>query len=153
MRNEPVPMYNAEDRINYIHACLAYRKVSKALIREVLKYEYQCIREILEDGGELCMTGVGVFRQAYKPARDAYDWEVPWCDGDVVYHIPYCDEHNRVVFHTFKSLKDRVKEASLGNPVPHYKERLKRNHVRDEEKFAYEEEVIEEEEGDEFCEN
>lgn len=115
MTNKKILRYNTTDRVEYIYAKLGHLGLTKGTIKEVLKADAQCIREILLDCNDVTIHNVGTFKIAYKSATPERDGINPHTQESI--RIAAVPEYNKIAFKPTASLKDALKEATLGRAV------------------------------------
>lgn len=115
MKNKKIVRYNTMDRVEYIYAKLGHLGLTKGSIKEVLKADAQCIREILLDCNDVNIRDVGTLRIAYKKPKPERQGHNPHTLEPMM--ISAVPEYNAITFKPTLSLKDALKEATLGNAV------------------------------------
>lgn len=115
MTNKKILRYNTTDRVEYIYAKLGHLGLTKGTIKEVLKADAQCIREILLDCNDVVIHDVGTFRISYSNPREERDGINPKTLEPI--RIAAVPEFNKVTFKPTLSLKEALKQATLGDAV------------------------------------
>lgn len=107
--------YTTTDRVGYIYGKLGHLGLTKTIIKQILDADAQCIREIILDGNDVCIHNVGTFKIAYKKPTPDREGINPATLERIM--IPAKPEYNKVTFKPITSLKDALKEATLGNAI------------------------------------
>lgn len=115
MIEKRVNKYNIDDRVNYIQACLAYKKYSKKDIKDILMFDQEFIQRLLLCGECITMPAFGSFRLRYISAQDEHEGINPSTLERMI--IPAHDEYNRIQFHTYPGFKNEIKQKFYGNAI------------------------------------
>lgn len=115
--------YNTTDRVEYIYAKLNHLGLSKQVIKQILKTDAQCIREILLSCNDVEVHGVGTFKINYKKPQPAHEGHNPQTMEKML--IPAQPEYNKISFTPNKNLKDALKEKTLGRAIMPDRTRVK----------------------------
>lgn len=110
-----VNKYTIHDRVDYIQACLAYKKYSKKQIEDILRFDQEFIQRLLLAGECITMPYFGSFRLRYIAPREEYEGINPYTQERMM--IPAHDEYNRIQFHTYPGFKKELKDKFYGNAV------------------------------------
>lgn len=115
MTNKKILRYNTADRVEYIYSKLMHLGLTKGAIKEVLKADAQCIREILLDCNDVTIHNIGTFKIVYTKPREERDGINPKTLEPI--RIEAVPEFNKVLFKPTASLKEELKQSTLGNAV------------------------------------